>query len=414
MDGTTPLRAFVQRWQLPLIAGGIVLFAAAMAAVYFTWFHQPYAVLFKDLRTMDAATIVAELDKRKVPYELRDSGQTILVPEKLVDTTRLAVMSQELPLKGVVGFELFSKSDMGLTEFAQRINYRRALQGEIARTIMALETVESARVHLSLSETSVFREDRKPSKASVTIIPRGGRPLSPLNIRGVQRLVAAAVPDLEAADVVILDEGGSVVSAAEAAPAPTAPPDVQEQAAIEAYYAGRVRLLLRSLLPDDQVKVTVAAGWNRRAEGGDPFADWSPATRRFPLTVDVSTAAPVGPQVRDQVQALAGQAIGLRETAGDVVTVSYAPPAALVAAELRPSPTVVAPPMAQPSPEARAASPLWIAGAISTLVILLGAAVFLHRRGMGPRRLSSREREAYAERLRKLLNKEDANAVAGG
>lgn len=418
MDGTDNIRAFIQRWQLPLIAGGFVVIVAALAAAYFTWFHQPYAVLFRDLRTMDAATIVAELDKRKVPYELRDSGQTILVPEKLVDTTRLAVMSQELPLKGVVGFELFSKSDMGLTEFAQRINYRRALQGEIARTIMALDTVESARVHLSLSEASVFREDRKPAKASVTIIPRGGRPLSPLSIRGVQRLVAAAVPDLEPADVVVLDEGGAVISAAEAAPLPTPAPDVQQQAAIEAYYAGRIRMALRGLLPDDEIQVTVTAGWAQRdgtpATAGDPFADWSPLTRRFPLAVEVATASPVGPQVRDQIEALTARAIGSRSEVGDAVRVAIA---AARAIEADPAPAPVSTPAAAAStppapPEAPALEP-WVWLAAPGLLALLAAAAILRRRSLRPRRLSSRERDTYAEKLRNLLNEGESNAIAG-
>jgi flagellar M-ring protein FliF len=417
MDGTENLRAFVQRYQLPLIAAGIVLIAAALTAAYFTWFHQTYAVLFRDLRTMDAATIVAELDKRKVPYHLKDGGQTILVPEKLVDTTRLAIMSQELPLKGVVGFELFSKSDMGLTEFAQRINYRRALQGEIARTIMALETVESARVHLSLSEASVFREDRKPAKASVTIIPRGGRALSPLSIRGVQRLVAAAVPDLDPGDVVILDAGGAVVSSAETAQAATPAPDVQQQAAIEGYYAGRIRKALRSLLPDDEVTVTVVAGWSR-SDGapdtaGDPFGDWSPATRRFPLAVEVATASPVGPQVQQQIQALAAQTIGRRPDIGDDVRVAIAAP--------RP-----APPAAVPQPQASPPAPLpastepaspaldtWIWFAAPGLVALLAGAVVLHRRSLRPRRLTRRERDSYADELRKLLEEGEGNAIAG-
>jgi flagellar M-ring protein FliF len=395
-----------------------LLFAAALFAAYFLWFHQAYAVLFRDLRAMDAATIVAELDKRKVPYRLKDGGQTILVPENLVDTTRLAVMSQELPLKGVVGFELFSKSDMGLTEFAQRINYRRALQGEIARTIMALETVESARVHLSLSEASVFREDRKPAKASVTIIPRGGHALSPLTIRGVQRLVAAAVPDLDPADVVVLDADGAVVSASDTAQAPTPSPDIQQQSAIEAYYAGRVRLALRGLLPDDEVRVTVAAGWTRPdgapETAGDPFAGWSPATRRFPLAVEVATVSPVGPQMEQQIRAVAAGAIGMRPQAGDDVRVAIGASRPVAAQPVASEPAVVPPPsVVQPPAAERPALDLWIWFAAPGLVLLLLAAVLLHRRSLQPRRLSSRERETYAEELRRLLEEGEGNAIAG-
>jgi flagellar M-ring protein FliF len=421
MDGAMNIRAFVQRWQVLLIAGGVALIAALMAAAYFAWFHQPYAVLFKDLRTMDAATIVAELDKRKVPYELADGGRAILVPRKLVDATRLAVMSQDIPLKGVVGFELFSKSDMGLTEFAQRINYRRALQGEIARTIMALDSVESARVNLTLSEPTVFREEKRPSKASVSIVPRGGRRLTAQSVRGIQRLTAAAVPDLQASDVVILDGDGAVISGAETSSVSAVPPSVQQRAAIEEYYAGRVRLALRSVLPDDQVTVAVNAGWGASADPaeGDALANWSPATRRFPLSVDVTTSALVGPQVRETIDAIAGEAIGRRPDTGDAVTVSYASPAGPTVAEPAPftSATVAPPPPPpdQPAPaRLTAPSKFWISLSLAVIVVLLGFAALLHRRSPRPRRLSPRQRDAFAHQLRKLLDQGDADAPAGG
>src|SRR5690242_13564437 len=102
------------------VAGCVVL--ALLVTVYLLFVRRPYDVLFNNLRAMDAATIVAQLDKDKVPYRLGDGGTTILVPADVVDQTRLTVMSADLPLKGMVGFELFNKSDMGLTEFAQRIN----------------------------------------------------------------------------------------------------------------------------------------------------------------------------------------------------------------------------------------------------------------------------------------------------
>ena len=120
-----------------------------------------YEVLFRDLRPADAATIVDQLEKNKTPYRLDDGGATILAPAARIDETRLAIMGADLPLKGTVGFELFNKSDMGLTEFAQRINYQRALQGELSRTLMTIDAVDTARVHLTLPEPSIFRADRK-------------------------------------------------------------------------------------------------------------------------------------------------------------------------------------------------------------------------------------------------------------
>lgn len=194
-----------------IVVGTVILFGL-LIAIFFTFFHASYGILFSGLRTMDAAAIVAELDRRKVPYKLEDGGATILMPTDLINTTRLAVMSQDLPLKGMVGFELFNKSDMGLTEFAQKINYQRALQGELARTIMSLDSVEMARVHLTLTEATIFRAERIPPKASVTIATRSGTLLLGSTVRGIRRLVAAAVPDLDVENVVVLDQHGGIVS----------------------------------------------------------------------------------------------------------------------------------------------------------------------------------------------------------
>jgi len=216
------LRSAPPARQFMLIAAVFVVLCAAGAAVYFGVLRTPYGVLFSNLRTADAATIVEDLDKRKVAYQLRDGGATILVPAGAVDATRLAVMSEDLPLKGQVGFELFNKSDMGLTEFAQRINYQRALQGELARTIMSLDSVDTARVHLSLAEESVFRDDRRPAKASATLVARPGREVTPATVAGVQHLIAAAVPDLDPANVVVLDQHGAVMGGDTAAAAPVA------------------------------------------------------------------------------------------------------------------------------------------------------------------------------------------------
>src|SRR5580692_9338560 len=122
-----------------LIAGAaFAVFLLIGTVVYLVFVRVPYSPLFTDVRPAEAASIVAQLDKTKTPYRLTNGGATILVPANLVDATRLSVMSDDLPLKGMVGFELFNKSDMGLTEFAQKIDYQRALQGELARTIMTL------------------------------------------------------------------------------------------------------------------------------------------------------------------------------------------------------------------------------------------------------------------------------------
>ncbi len=193
-----------------ILAGvfGAVLGIGLLA--YFSLMRPAYSAVFTHMRLSDAAATVADLEKRKVPYRVADGGSTILVPAKVADTVRLDELSAD-PSRGQVGFELFNKSDMGLTEFAERINYQRALQGELARTIMTLDAVESARVHLSLPDQSAFKDEQTPAKASAMIIARPGRQLSVATVLGVRRLIAAAVPGLDPAAVVILNERGDVL-----------------------------------------------------------------------------------------------------------------------------------------------------------------------------------------------------------
>ena len=245
-------RSAPPRRQILVAAVILAVLIALLLAVYFLVLRTPYRVLFSNLRPTDAATIVAELDRRKTPYRLADGGATILAPEKLIDSTRLSIMATDLPIKGSVGFELFNKSDMGLTEFAQKINYQRALQGELARTLMTMDVIDSARVHLSMSESTVFRGDRVPPKASVTLTPRPGRQINDSTVRGVQRLIAAAVPELDVASVVVLDEHGDIISNSAIPTSDT--PEAREQQSIEALYANRVTAALNTAYPDTPVK----------------------------------------------------------------------------------------------------------------------------------------------------------------
>ena len=171
-----------------------------------------YQVLFSDLDTQDAAAIVAELERMKVAHRLQDDGRTVLVDREDVHRTRLKLMSKGVNLRGTVGFELFSDSDFGMTEFAQKINYQRAMQGELARTIMALEEVRAARVHLVIPDSGLLRRGDAHGKASVTITARPGKQLQAAQVLGIQRLVAAAVPQIEPAAVTVLDSRGLTLS----------------------------------------------------------------------------------------------------------------------------------------------------------------------------------------------------------
>ncbi len=177
------------------------------------WLLRPQqAVLFSSLSTQDAAVLAQELDRQKLAYRVADDGGTLLVDAAQVHATRLRLMGRDLPLQGAVGFELFNGSEIGMSEFAQKVHWQRALQGELTRTILAFPEVRQARVHLALPEQGLFRQSVQPPKAAVTIGLRPGRSLRPEQVQGIQRLLAAAVPALAVHDVTVLDEQGIALS----------------------------------------------------------------------------------------------------------------------------------------------------------------------------------------------------------
>ncbi len=190
-----------------LIAGAVLI--VALTAGSAAWLlRTDYQVLFADLKPQDTATMVAELDRLKVPYKIGADGNTILVDAPVVHATRLKLLGKDIPLHGTAGFELFNNADFGMTEFAQKINYQRALQGEITRTILSLSEVRDARVHLAMPEEGLFKRANSKAKAAITLSLKAGQSLRPEQIAGIQRLVSAAVPGIVAADVTIVDQQG--------------------------------------------------------------------------------------------------------------------------------------------------------------------------------------------------------------
>jgi flagellar M-ring protein FliF len=187
---------------------GLLLIVVLVGALAYWAYRPDYQVLFADMVPRDAAAMTSELDKLKVPYHLGDGGNTILVPRDLVYKTRLSVMGKDVPLQGAVGFEVFNNADFGMTEFVQKVNYLRAVQGELTRTILSIEDVQAARVHLAIPEQGLFKKALTKPKAAVTLTLKRGRVLAPEQVTGIQRLVAASVPDIVSADVTVLDQHG--------------------------------------------------------------------------------------------------------------------------------------------------------------------------------------------------------------
>lgn len=193
-----------------LLVGSILIIISMIFAGYFL-LRTDYQVLFADLTPQDTMAMTAELDRLKIPYILSDQGSnigTIMVDKADVYKTRIKVMGKDIPLHGAVGFELFNNSDFGMTEFAQKINYQRALQGELTRTILSLTEIRDARVLLALPDQGLFKQPSNKPKASVALTIKQGQSLRSEQITGIQRLVSAAVPGISAQDVTIVDGSG--------------------------------------------------------------------------------------------------------------------------------------------------------------------------------------------------------------
>jgi flagellar M-ring protein FliF len=191
-----------------------ILSTIGMFVVMGLWMGEPkYAVLYRDLNERDAAAIVNELDSQRVPYQLLEGGTAIEVEEDQVAAVRLRLASQNLPQGGTIGYEMFdtgSLGNLGMTEFMQRVNYQRALEGELSRTITAVEGVDLARVHIVLPEQSLFVEQQQPPKASVILKTKPGLKLSPTQIQSIRFLVANSVEGLDAKNITLVDVAGNL------------------------------------------------------------------------------------------------------------------------------------------------------------------------------------------------------------
>ncbi|KUI97020.1 flagellar basal-body MS-ring/collar protein FliF [Vibrio sp. MEBiC08052] len=209
------MNAFTQAWRQyssskKFILGFGVVTLLLTASLTVWWLYQPkYHVLFSHLDQMDAAQVTQQLQAMEIPFVLADGGSTIKVDESQVDQTRLNLSAENMAMGKPVGFELFDDADFGLTEFAQKVNYQRALEGELARTITANQMYQQARVHLSIPEKRAFQKNTEQTKASVTVVTVNQQPLNPQQVSALQQLVAASVAGLVAQNVTVLDAQGN-------------------------------------------------------------------------------------------------------------------------------------------------------------------------------------------------------------
>src|SRR5437870_8587097 len=222
-----------------------------------------YVPLFASLTTEDAGAIVTQLKGAKVPYRLGGGGEQILVPADRANEVRLKMAVQGLPLGGGVGFEVFDRPALGVSDFAQRLNYQRALQGELSRTIGQLRGVTRARVHLVLPQPSLFTDRERPASASVFLKLAPGSQLRAEQVKGIVHLVASSVEGLSPERVTLVDTAGRVLAmGGESATSAVSGRRLEIKTALEDSLERRVQTLLDSALGPGQAITRVAAQMN--------------------------------------------------------------------------------------------------------------------------------------------------------
>ncbi len=205
------LARFRSNPRLPLMLGASALVAVIAAA--FLYSRSPdYGVLYTNLSDRDGGAIITSLQQMNIPYKFAAGGGALMVPASKVPEARLKLAQQGLPKGGTVGFELMDNQKFGTSQFAEQINYQRALEGELARSINAISAVESSRIHLALPKPTLFVRDQKKPSASVVLSLHRGRSIDEGQVSAIVHLVSSSVPELSPKDVTVVDQSGNLLS----------------------------------------------------------------------------------------------------------------------------------------------------------------------------------------------------------
>lgn len=226
------------------------------------WARKPeYGLLYSHLSSKEAGEVISQLKELEIPYELKDSGTTVLVPSEKIYEVRLVLANEGLP-GGDVGFELFDKINFGMSDFVQRVNYRRALQGELARTVSHINDVEWAQVQIAMAEPSIFAESEKPATASVVLKLRAntGGSLKQIQVAGITHLICSSITGLKPENVTITDDHGNLLSKRASSSLDNAANDQLDlKRRIEDNYVSKAESMLEKIMGIGKVVVKVSA-----------------------------------------------------------------------------------------------------------------------------------------------------------
>ena len=299
---TNVQQQFVTLWKKQSLGKQITMAALVLSMLILTpvlvsWANTPsYSVAYTGLSEEDAAQIVQKLDENNITYQLKSSG-TIEVPSDQVYTTRLLMAREGLPQSSTVGYELFSGSSMlGMTEFSQKVNYQRAIEGELERTIGSIKAVKAVRVHLVIPEKSLLTSVQSLATASVTMQINPGEVLDDSQVRAITHLVASSVEGLKPENVVVVDGNGNLLASGESSENEMNLSMKDEQRSIENAYAlevqKKVQAILDKILGPNRsvVQATVEMDWTQREVTSNTYSPTEVAIRSSQVINEVSSS----------------------------------------------------------------------------------------------------------------------------
>ncbi len=243
----------------------LILGSVAGFIFLLNWSGQSeFQPLYANLDSEDASAILSKLKEQKIEYRIASNGTTILIPEQHIYETRMELASAGIPQGGGVGFEIFDNTKLGMTAFAQNVNFQRALQGELARTINRISEIESSRVHIVMTEKSLFVEEDEPATASVVLKLRPGKWLNQSQVKGIIHLVSSSVARLNSENVTVVDSNGKMLAGDNDTSSfgSLSSDQLEYQARVEKNLENRVRTMLESALGENKAIVRLSCSFD--------------------------------------------------------------------------------------------------------------------------------------------------------